>query len=271
MTARLQLLSYHACWVIVVGIRDARPPCGRHAGSPPMPAAAAAHRPWRIAPILASPPARRRSSARARATGDQRARDRRGAHRASASSNGSRPRPPTTRHSRRRGGACSCSRAAPTAIRSTRGPARARSGPGGRSAPTRAAGGPSPSPASTPSTCPRRSAPRASPPTSARVGLKYGDEWHLAHFWNPPMVVPGSIMGGFSGLFDRRPEPVQIVDGDDGRPTLERTAGHRAPVRLRQPGADQADAERAGRAVRADARQGQVPADLDPQRRVHRR
>ena len=55
------------------------------------------------------------------------------------------------------------------------------------------------------------------------MGLKYGDEWHLAHFWNPPMVVPGSIMGGFSGLFDSPAEPVQIVDGDAAGTTLERT------------------------------------------------
>ncbi len=59
-------------------------------------------------------------------------------------------------------------------------------------------------------------------PDLARVGLKYSDEWHLAHFWNPPMVVPGSIMGGFSGLFDAPAEPVAIVaDGADW--TLERS------------------------------------------------
>ena len=108
-------------------------------------------------------------------------------------------------------------------------------------------------------------------PDLGRVGLKYGDEWHLAHFWNPPMVVPGSIMGGFSGLFDAPPEPVQIVDGDGSDRTLERTATTERAVRLRQPGAGQAHAQRAGPPVRADGRSGQVPADLDPQRRVHRR
>jgi cytochrome c oxidase cbb3-type subunit I/II len=61
-------------------------------------------------------------------------------------------------------------------------------------------------------------------PDLARVGLKYGDEWHLAHFWNPPMVVPGSVMGGFSGLFDQPPEPVRIVEADGSGNTLERTA-----------------------------------------------
>lgn len=60
-------------------------------------------------------------------------------------------------------------------------------------------------------------------PDLARVGLKYSDEWHLAHFWNPPMVTPGSIMGGFSGLFDVPAEPVAIVvDGPDR--TLARNA-----------------------------------------------
>lgn len=60
-------------------------------------------------------------------------------------------------------------------------------------------------------------------PDLARVGLKYGDGWHLAHFWRPPLITQGSIMGGFSGLFDNVAEPVERVD-DDGASTLERTA-----------------------------------------------
>lgn len=56
-------------------------------------------------------------------------------------------------------------------------------------------------------------------PDLSREGLKYSDEWHLAHFWNPPMMTQGSIMGGFSGLFDAPDEPVKLV-GD----SLERTA-----------------------------------------------
>lgn len=59
-------------------------------------------------------------------------------------------------------------------------------------------------------------------PDLSRVGLKYSDEWHLAHFWNPPIMTPGSIMGGFSGLFDAPAEPIKIVDEPDGK-TLERT------------------------------------------------
>jgi cytochrome c oxidase cbb3-type subunit I/II len=59
-------------------------------------------------------------------------------------------------------------------------------------------------------------------PDLGRVGLKYGDEWHLAHFYNPPAVVKGSIMGGFSGLFDELAEPVKIVSAESGK-TLEQT------------------------------------------------
>jgi len=61
-------------------------------------------------------------------------------------------------------------------------------------------------------------------PDLSRTGLKYGDEWHLAHFWNPPMVRPGSIMGGFSGLYDAPATRVKIVDDGAGGKTLERNA-----------------------------------------------
>ncbi len=59
-------------------------------------------------------------------------------------------------------------------------------------------------------------------PDLSRTGLKYGDEWHWAHFWNPPMVKPGSIMGGFSGYFEKAAEPIAIVDGPLG-PSLDAT------------------------------------------------
>ena len=39
-------------------------------------------------------------------------------------------------------------------------------------------------------------------PDLTRVGMKYSDEWHLAHFWDPRMVVPDSIMPSFGYLFD---------------------------------------------------------------------
>jgi len=60
-------------------------------------------------------------------------------------------------------------------------------------------------------------------PDLTRVGLKYSDEWHLAHFWDPRMVVPDSIMPRFAQLFDITRDPVRIVDDDSGNRTLERT------------------------------------------------
>ena len=58
-------------------------------------------------------------------------------------------------------------------------------------------------------------------PDLTRVGLKYSAEWHLAHFWDPRMVVPDSIMPRFAALFDTPDEPVAIVDDDAGNRTLE--------------------------------------------------
>ena len=60
-------------------------------------------------------------------------------------------------------------------------------------------------------------------PDLAREGLKYSDEWHLAHFWNPPLVTQGSIMGGVAGLFDAPPDPVKIVHDSSAGATLEQT------------------------------------------------
>ncbi len=56
-----------------------------------------------------------------------------------------------------------------------------------------------------------------------RVGLKYSDEWHLAHFWNPRMLSPDSVMAPYRGLFDTPSKPVAIVDDADGNRTLEKT------------------------------------------------
>ena len=39
-------------------------------------------------------------------------------------------------------------------------------------------------------------------PDLTRVGLKYSDEWHLAHFWDPRQLSPDSIMAPYRGLFD---------------------------------------------------------------------
>jgi cytochrome c oxidase cbb3-type subunit I/II len=61
-------------------------------------------------------------------------------------------------------------------------------------------------------------------PDLSRVGLKYSDEWHLAHFWNPRMVVPDSIMPRYAGLFEAPREPVRVVQDAAGDRTLERNA-----------------------------------------------
>jgi cytochrome c oxidase cbb3-type subunit 2 len=59
-------------------------------------------------------------------------------------------------------------------------------------------------------------------PDLSRVGLKYSDAWHLAHFWDPRSLSPDSIMPRFTALFDG-PHPVKIVTDDQGQRSLERT------------------------------------------------
>jgi cytochrome c oxidase cbb3-type subunit 2 len=39
-------------------------------------------------------------------------------------------------------------------------------------------------------------------PDLTRVGLKYSDDWHYAHHWDPRGVVPESMMPRFRWLFD---------------------------------------------------------------------
>ena len=60
-------------------------------------------------------------------------------------------------------------------------------------------------------------------PDLMRVGLKFSDEWHFAHFWNPRMLSPDSIMAPYRGLFDRPAQAVAIVDDASGNRTLEKT------------------------------------------------
>jgi cytochrome c oxidase cbb3-type subunit I/II len=61
-------------------------------------------------------------------------------------------------------------------------------------------------------------------PDLTRVGLKYGDEWHYAHFWNPRMLTPESVMAPYEGLFDATRDRIRIVDDEAGNRTLEKTA-----------------------------------------------
>ena len=60
-------------------------------------------------------------------------------------------------------------------------------------------------------------------PDLMRVGLKYSNEWHFAHFWDPRMLSPNSVMAPYRGLFETPAKAVTIVDGADGNRTLEKT------------------------------------------------
>ncbi|MDP1534094.1 MAG: cbb3-type cytochrome c oxidase subunit II [Rubrivivax sp.] len=59
-------------------------------------------------------------------------------------------------------------------------------------------------------------------PDLSRVGLKYSDAWHVAHFWDPRMLSPDSIMPRFRVLFDA-PLQAKLVTDEQGRRTVERT------------------------------------------------
>jgi cytochrome c oxidase cbb3-type subunit I/II len=50
-------------------------------------------------------------------------------------------------------------------------------------------------------------------PDLTRVGLKYSDDWHYAHHWEPRLTVPDSIMPRFTWLFVQMAVPV----GGEGR------------------------------------------------------
>jgi cytochrome c oxidase cbb3-type subunit I/II len=50
-------------------------------------------------------------------------------------------------------------------------------------------------------------------PDLTRVGLKYSDDWHYAHHWDPRLVVPESIMPRFPWLFRQTAAPWR---GDGG-------------------------------------------------------
>jgi cytochrome c oxidase cbb3-type subunit 2 len=62
-------------------------------------------------------------------------------------------------------------------------------------------------------------------PDLTRVGLKYADDWHYAHHWDPRLVVPESIMPSFKWLFEQARVPVR-KDGEglalDAAPALSR-------------------------------------------------
>lgn len=53
-------------------------------------------------------------------------------------------------------------------------------------------------------------------PDLTRVGLKYGDDWHYAHHWDPRLVVPDSIMPSFKWLYTRVRVPLRNADAGPG-------------------------------------------------------
>src|SRR5882672_10857365 len=61
-------------------------------------------------------------------------------------------------------------------------------------------------------------------PDLTRNGLKYVDELHYAHFWNPRLLFEDSIMAPFRALYDAPADKIKIVDAGDGNRTLEKTS-----------------------------------------------
>lgn len=51
-------------------------------------------------------------------------------------------------------------------------------------------------------------------PDLTRIGRKYGDDWHLAHHWDPRAVVPNSIMPRFPWLFDASDGTTPVLNKD---------------------------------------------------------
>jgi cytochrome c oxidase cbb3-type subunit 2 len=49
-------------------------------------------------------------------------------------------------------------------------------------------------------------------PDLARVGGKYSDEWHVAHFKTPRQIVPATVMPGYGFLFERDLDYSRIAD-----------------------------------------------------------
>ncbi|GJL79328.1 MAG: hypothetical protein NPINA01_23170 [Nitrospinaceae bacterium] len=51
-------------------------------------------------------------------------------------------------------------------------------------------------------------------PDLTRIGRRYGDDWHAAHYWNPREVVPDSIMPSFPWLFDLKDDQNPVLNED---------------------------------------------------------
>jgi len=107
-------------------------------------------------------------------------------------------------------------------------------------------------------------------PDLMRVGLKYSDEWHLAHFWNPRQLLPDSIMAPYRGLFNTPAEPIQIVDDGTRQSHSPKTTRSPKSCSTCKQGADQAHAERRRAAIRAATGARQIPGHFDTKQRIHR-
>ena len=55
-------------------------------------------------------------------------------------------------------------------------------------------------------------------PDLTRVGLKYSDDWHYAHTWDPRITVPESIMPRFKWLFETLDVRVGALQNGDALP-----------------------------------------------------
>lgn len=54
-------------------------------------------------------------------------------------------------------------------------------------------------------------------PDLFRVGRRYGDDWHVAHHWDPRSIVPDSVMPRFPWLFETADGDAAPVLNDDGK------------------------------------------------------
>jgi cytochrome c oxidase cbb3-type subunit 2 len=55
-------------------------------------------------------------------------------------------------------------------------------------------------------------------PDLTRVGLKYADDWHYAHHWDPRLVVPDSVMPSFKWLYRETAVPWRRDGNEAGLP-----------------------------------------------------
>ena len=108
-------------------------------------------------------------------------------------------------------------------------------------------------------------------PDLLRVGLKYSDEWHYAHFWNPRMLSPDLVMAPYRGLFDTSGRAGGHRRRWGRQPHLAKDAEDGSALRFRQQAADQTDAEFGRAAVRAQERARQGADHSAAERRVQPR